>query len=521
MHEAAPQATFEEMLARIDSFQPELVVVGNLHGANVDAAVLGLLAARYPTAFVIHDLWLLTGRCAYTGGCRRYLEGCDRSCTCDQSHPRLAPDLVRPAWETKRQVLGSAANLHLWANSAWALGMVREVLQDLPLEGRPPPQVIRFGVDLETFRPRDRAVCREMLGLPQDRFIIMSSASSLADPRKGLKHLAEAMDLLRFEDSLVAGVGWFAQGEAPPIPGMRAMGYMQDPQRLAMLYSAADLFVGPSLEEAFGQVFIEAAACGTPSVGYPIGGKPEAILNGVSGVLTESAAPAALAEAIEALYLDPRWRSDLGRWGRIWAESLWSMTASAHRLHVTMRRQGLLGRLGLGPKLNLALAKRELPEPVVVGASSPGWRAVSGFDYWEGPYPGRNLGRCRWALGPSARFEIDVPADGRYRLLIAGRTYEEGQRVRAVRSGQAIGEAEVAADGGSKTDRVTWFRATLARGTNTIDLHFWKWQMHGRPLAVLVTSIAAIPDPPESRGGQIRNGDRVVIVKDTAAAVAG
>src|SRR5262249_51521364 len=152
---------------------------------------------------------------------------------------------------------------------------------------------------------------------------------SLADPRKGLAHLAEAMRTLGLDDALVAGVGWFGPNEKPPIADMRAMGDMEDPTRLAMLYAAADVFVGPSLEEAFGQVFIEAAACGTPSVGYPVGGKPEAILDGVSGLLTDGATPGALADAIETLYLDPGLRESMGTWGRIWAESCWSMAASA------------------------------------------------------------------------------------------------------------------------------------------------------------------------------------------------
>src|SRR3970282_1972362 len=101
-------------------------------------------------------------------------------------------------------------------------------------------------------------------------------------------------------------------GDGSPIPGMRAMGYIKDPRRLAMLYSSADVFVGPSLEEAFGQVFIEAAACGTPSIGYPVGGVPEAILDGVSGRIAESVGPGSLAAAIEELYRDARLRRDMG-----------------------------------------------------------------------------------------------------------------------------------------------------------------------------------------------------------------
>lgn len=525
IHASAPKTTFEDTLASIASFKPDLVVVGNLHGADVDPAIIGLIAARFPTAFVMHDLWLLTGRCAYTGGCRKYLQGCDRSCTCDPSHPKLAPELVQPAWEAKRGLISASPDLYLWANSDWALAKAREALEPMlkHLPARPAAQTIRFGLDLDVFHPRDRATCRETLGLPQDRFILMTSSSSLADPRKGLAHLAQAMQSLNLDDALVAGVGWFGPNEKPPIPGMRAMGYLSDRERLAMLYSAADVFVGPSLEEAFGQVFIEAAACGTPSVGYPLGGKPEAILNGVSGLLTDEATPASLAAAIETLYLDPELRESMGRWGRLWAESAWSMTASAHRLFNVMRRQGLAARFGLGPKLNLALDPAAAPEPVVVNAKFPGWRAVSGFDAWEGPFPDRKMGRCRWAHGPVAKFELAATAGGPARLLISGRTYEGGQRVRLVQEGRVIGESGIPADGGAKADRVVSFDVQLRAGNNPFELHFWRWNLAGhRPLALLVTSITAIADPPRAHPLAVNGRGRIgsaVEVKPASAPV--
>jgi len=508
-HSSAPRSTAEDTLAKIASFQPDLVIAGNLHGADLDPGILGLIAARFPTAFVFHDLWLLTGRCAYTGGCRKYISGCDATCTCDQSHPVLAPNLVRPTWETKRAVINTAltagpGGLHFWANSDWVLAQVKEALA-APESGLAPalaaaaattPLTIKFGFELDVFRPRDKARCREELGLPQDRFIIMSSASSLADTRKGLAHLAGAMELLDLKDAMVVCVGWFAPGEDPPIPGMRAMGYTQDPQRLALLYSAADVFVGPSLEEAFGQVFIEAAACGTPSVGYPIGGKPEAILDGVSGRLTDAVTPASLADAIHELYADRALRENLGRWGRIWAENQWSMNASAHRLYRVLTRQGIAARLNLGPRINLATRPAAAPAPVVVSATLPAWRAVSGFDYWEGPYPDRGLPRCRWALGPVSKFDMEVAGAGPGRLLISVRNYVAGQRVRLVRAGgQVIGEADVPADHSAKSDFVLSFDADFLAGNNRFELHFWAWETAGpRPMALLVTWITAVGD---------------------------
>jgi glycosyltransferase involved in cell wall biosynthesis len=504
-HSMAPRATFEDTVAKIASHKPDLVVVGNLHGAEVDPKIVGLLASRFNTAFVIHDLWLLTGRCAYTGTCKKYLDGCDASCSCACQHPKMAPEAIAPSWSTKRGVLESSPGLHLWANSEWARKKTEEVLERVgPAGQRPALGMIKFGFELDVFKPRDKAAARDALGLPHDKFIIMSSASSLADPRKGLQHLADALQIADLADVLVTCVGWFGPNEQVPIPGMRAMGYMKDPKQLANLYAAADVFVGPSLEEAFGQVFIEAAACGTPSIGYRVGGKPEAILEGVSGLLVDPVHPAALAEAIETLYADATLRERMGAWGRMWAENDWSMTASAHRMYGVMRRQGLVGKLGLLPRIELSLVHRNPPAPEVVAASVPAWRPISGFDHWEGPYPDRKLGRCRWALGPVAKFELETNQAGPARILITCRNHDRGQRVRLSLRGQYSQEVEVPVQGGSMEDRVLSFRVELQSGRNEIEMHFWHWHPGHRPMALLITGISVIPESGPGAGRTIQ-----------------
>jgi glycosyltransferase involved in cell wall biosynthesis len=489
-HASTPRASFSEIVARIESFEPDLVVVGNLHGAHIDPAVLGQIAAKIPTAFVMHDLWLLTGRCAYTGGCRAYISGCGEACTCAPGHPALPTEEVGPAWQNKRRIVGTSPDLFVWGNSDWAVARAEEAFASIPQ--RTPVEAIKFGFDLDVLRPRDKGTCRDVLGLPRDAFIIMSSASSVADPRKGLSHLAEALQRLRLPDMLVTCVGWHNAGETPLIPGMRALGYTTDPQRLAMIYAAADLFVGPSLEEAFGQVFIEAAACGTPSIGYPVDGKPEAILSGVSGVLAHSVTPAALAEAIEELYGNAEYRQNLGRWGRLWVENEWSISSSYHRLSCVMRRQGLSDRLGLVRKIDLAVSPAAPAEPVLLRPTFPAWRPISNFDYWEGPYPERHLPRCRWAHGPVASFEVDMDRPARQRLLISCRSFDPGQRVRLVHNGRVLGELSVPVS--AQADHVLSFDVQMSAGRNVFEMHFWRWAVEGRPLALLITSITYIGD---------------------------
>ena len=344
-----------QALARVRAHEPDLVIVGNLHGAGAGADVVRRLSEEVETAFILHDLWFLTGRCAYPGSCTRYLTGCDDTCTCEGEYPRRPSIGLQRAWEEKRALFRSERPLTWIANSDWTRDSVLEALsQDGggAYPGAPPPR-LQFGISTEEFRPRDKALCRELLGLPQDRFVIMCSGSSVLDPRKGVQHLADAIELLDLPDTLVVAMGSVSKKDPRPIPGMKALGYIWNRYQLPLVFGAADIFVGPSLEEAYGQVFLEAAACGIPSVGYPVGGVPESIRHGVTGIVTEAVGPTHLAAAIERLYHDPQYRRDLGRWARIYAENEFSTEISAHSLMRIFTEAGITERLSMPKRVRI------------------------------------------------------------------------------------------------------------------------------------------------------------------------
>ncbi len=490
--------TRRSIIAAIEATSPDLVVLGNLHGAGLEPALVDAISQRFPVAIVLHDLWWLTGRCAYTGGCRQYISGCDSRCSCPQAYPRLDPQHVRGAWEQKRDALGRK-RVSLWANSQWSLERAAEALAGL--KQTPPAGVIAFGLEPGTFVPRDRAMCRELLGLPRDQFVIMTSATSTDDERKGLGHLARALELAKLPDVLVIAAGH--DRGAPPIPGMRMMGYVSDQKRLATMLSASDLFVGPSLEESFGQVFIEAAACGTPCVGYAVGGKPEAALHSLTGLLSPEVDPRSLARAITRLYSDPELRSAMGRFASIWAQNEWSMSRSYARLAATLRETGVWSSLGLPNRLDLSLEQPNEPPEQIIAPTWPAWRAINGFDGWEGPYPDKGLGRFRWMHGPRASFELSSDTPGPGRVLIAARCNLGGQRIRVSQDGRVIGERAVPAEPGQGRDVVLSFDATFTRECSRFEVETWKWHAGARPMALLVTSIVAVADRGPSADRQI------------------
>ncbi len=503
----SPEATYDNtqpvtsqaIVTEIEQTRPDLVMVGNLHSAAVDASVLAVIAARWPTVYIMHDQWALTGRCAYTKGCEKHVTGCDHTCPTPDEYPALAPDKIAPAWQTKYNLLTGAHPPVLLANSQWTAAFARHALaahrqHDPDVDRSAPVEPIQLGVPADVFKPRDRGMCREELGLPHDKFIILTSGTSVSDPRKGIAHLAQALEQLQLPHVLCVALGHFNEGEAPPIPGMRALGHLDNQTQIAKAYAAADLFVGPSLAEAFGQVFVEAAACGVPAVGYPVGGVPEAIVDGITGRLATEVHPDALAEVIEELYTQPGLRQAMRHWARLYFENHWSLPAVAQRFHVALARAGLRDRLNLRRKVRLLPAEPGLPPVRWVEQRVMCWEAVDGFADWEGPNQRDGLPRCRWALGPVARFRIRVEEPARYRLLLEGHNYWEGQRIRVAHGGHTVSEEDIPV-GGNDSSYITGGEIDLAPGTHDFEAHFWVWDQTrpSRPAAFLVTNIALVP----------------------------
>jgi starch synthase len=118
---------------------------------------------------------------------------------------------------------------------------------------------------------------------------------------------AEVTELARGLRAGRSGVAW--------IPGMLAK------REVIQLLTHATVFVCPSLYEPLGIVNLEAMACGTAVVGSRVGGVPEVVADGKTGLLVPPGDAAALADAINLLLADPPLAAEMGRLGRARAEA--------------------------------------------------------------------------------------------------------------------------------------------------------------------------------------------------------
>ena len=170
-----------------------------------------------------------------------------------------------------------------------------------------PPEVSAPGAE-EVQSVRDR------LGIGDGSIILYAGKLS---PGKGTPVLLAALPAIR---GAVRGARFVFAGKGelavPSAPDVHALGSI--PQRdLFALYAAAEIVVVPSVwPEPLSRVLLEAMRLGRPVVATRVGGTPEAVADGVTGVLVERGDAEALARAIAGLLLDPARRAAMGEAGR-------------------------------------------------------------------------------------------------------------------------------------------------------------------------------------------------------------
>lgn len=258
----------------------------NLHwvAGVIDYRGLPVAFAEKPVVWTLHDMNPFTGGCHYAGPCVRYAGSCG-SC------PGLGSNVLEDiSWHFHRQKEEALADLymHIVTPSRW-LG---ECSSKSSLFGGFAHHVIPYGLPTQTFRPFSREGVRRIYDIPQNAFVILFGAAALHIKRKGYAFLLDALNRLaksHKEENIILGVyGAFGDDMILPEKFPHVIfGPVVNEESLAMIYSASDLFVIPTLEDNLPNTVIEAFACGVPVVGFKTGGVPDMIEHEKNGYLVE------------------------------------------------------------------------------------------------------------------------------------------------------------------------------------------------------------------------------------------
>lgn len=266
-------------ITRMEVFRQADII--HLHWVNQGFLSLGdlerIMASGKPVVMTMHDQWYFTGICHYSGDCDKYQSQC---CHCPMlTRGGIGIDLARRVFDRKRAIYNGKA-LAFVGCSRWIADLARKS----PLTQGHLVTNVPNAIDTDMFTPMDQAAARERYGLPADKRLLLFGAQRITDERKGFRYLKEACEhLMQNHPDLASEMGVVVLGgdaqavkSALPLP-VYTVGYLNNEAEIAQLYNAVDLFVTPSLQDNLPNTIVEAMACGTPCVGFHVGGIPEMI----------------------------------------------------------------------------------------------------------------------------------------------------------------------------------------------------------------------------------------------------
>ena len=210
--------------------------------------------------WTLHDEWPYLGICHYRGDCQ---ETECRSC------PLLPGDIAHKRY-LKKQKLYKKGNITFVGCSEWITQRALQVM--------PEAQVVHINncIPHSIFHYIDQQEARKKLDLPVDKKIILFCSQKLNDERKGYTYLQQALEKLSTLNSQLSTICVGKGGR-----------YISSPEEMATMYAAADVFVTPSLQDNLPNTIAESMSCGTPCVGFNVGGIPEMIDHQQNGYIAK------------------------------------------------------------------------------------------------------------------------------------------------------------------------------------------------------------------------------------------
>lgn len=300
--------------------------VDHIHWINNEAISIFYLGQLRPGSIItLHDEWLYCGtEHYYTVDKVNQLEF---ECGYDQKISRVkGVNLNNLIWKLKYKYLLDLDSVIVTAPSMWLLDRARrsKVLSNCEILYLPNP------IDTSLFSPcsnEERQIYRSGLGLGDEDFVFAFGAvDGEGNPLKGGKHLRQAMRILYQnllpQDRSRVKVLLFGSREIKNtnlFEGFSCInvGFLSSHSAMAMLYSASDCVIVPSLVEAFGQVAAESLSCGTPVVAFDTSGLKDIIQDGISGFLAKPYSAESLFRSLNTvMFLPKKDLSEMGAAGR-------------------------------------------------------------------------------------------------------------------------------------------------------------------------------------------------------------
>jgi glycosyltransferase involved in cell wall biosynthesis len=310
------------------------VDVINLHcllDNTISVSEIGNL--RQPIIWTLHDMWPLCGSEHYldiegswesSPTSHRFVLGYSKV-----NRPRLEKgiDLNRITWNRKLSIL-KKKNISLVCPSTWMYNcaLASVIAENWSVYKIPTP------INIDKWKPINKNIAREILGLPTDKFLILFGASGgISNPRKGFDLLVDACNKLStIDETLLSKVELVIFGQSRPNNAPRLgfkthyLGPLRDIYSLRLVYSASDIYALVSRQDNFPNTGVEAHACGTPIIAFNTTGLSDLIDHNSTGFLIPPFDTKCFAQSVSELCFDKSRIDALSSKARNKACLLWS-----------------------------------------------------------------------------------------------------------------------------------------------------------------------------------------------------
>ncbi len=250
-------------LKQVRKYDPDVIWLHNVHGYYIHVGLLFeyLRFCGKKIIWTLHDCWSFTGHCAYFdyAGCDKWKTGCHH-CPQKKSYPAsVLLDNSEENYASKKYHFTGIPNLTLTVPSNWLADRVRNsFLAEYPIE------VVYNTVNRSVFCPTVGDF-RKRHGLEEK--ILLLGVANVWDERKGLKDFVEMAG--RLDDRYRIVLVGLTEAQSRDLPGnILSIPRTDSVRQLAEIYTAADWYINPSVEETFGMTTLEALCCGTQAIVY-------------------------------------------------------------------------------------------------------------------------------------------------------------------------------------------------------------------------------------------------------------
>ena len=276
----ADTADFGINITKTDEYKEADII--HLHWINQGMISLSCLKKMIKDGkkivWTLHDEWPYLGICHYRGDCQ------ETEC---KNCPLLPGNIARKHYLCKQEIYKNS-DITFVGCSQWITNRAKQAM--------PKAKVVHINncVPHNIFQSIDQQEARKRLNLPLDKKILLFCSHNINDGRKGYSYLLHAIEQLRNNSQFS-----ILNSQLQAVCIGKGGRYISSPEEMALMYSAADVFVIPSLQDNLPNTIAEAMSCGTPCVGFNVGGIPEMIEHQVNGYVAKYKDVADLTEGIQ------------------------------------------------------------------------------------------------------------------------------------------------------------------------------------------------------------------------------